>query len=216
MHFDVSQKNMSREMLTFGLLPALLGVCTTAASVFLAIRTRSFIHGVCAFTVTIAVSFAILVLYRMFFTVTWPSPLPYFLIGLTALIVLSQISFSFTRPRTLRWWFASGFSIVWIAGLIALVCNIGVKRTEIVSVRWSFSGDRADAYGKQVILLDGSTVSGAVASDEIATFLKSTNPSTIPVEIIRTYDLGKLRGWRIQKIAGISNSHLWLNGGIKE
>jgi len=89
-------------------------------------------------------------------------------------------------------------------------------RTETVSARWRISDDRPDAYGKQVIWLDGPEVSGAVASDEIAEYLKSANPETIPVEIVRTYDLGKLRGWRIQKIAGISNSHLWLDGGIKE
>lgn len=89
-------------------------------------------------------------------------------------------------------------------------------RTETVAVRWSFSNDRADAYGKQVISLTGREFSEVVASDEIARYLKSANPDTIPVELIRTYDFGKLRSWSIGKIAGISNSHLWLTGQVKE
>ncbi len=207
---------MSREGIIFGLAPSFLGACTAAVSVYLAVRTRELFHTVCAFTITIAVSLAFSVLYRMFFTVTWPSPLPYFLTGVAALILLSQLSFFRSRPRTLRWWLAIGLSMIWTCGLIVFVCNIGVKRKETVSANWSLSDDRADAYGKQVIALHGTKVSGVVASDEIAAYLKEANPDTIPVEIIRTYDLGRLRGWTIGKIAGISNSHLWLDGQVKE
>ncbi len=207
---------MPVEIIVFGLLPAFVVVSIVIASVFLAVRGRNILQALCALIICIAVSLSFLWLYRMFFTVAWPTYLPYLVIGLSVLLFISQAGFFRAQPKTLRWWASSGFTTIWIGGLLALICNIGVTSTETVSARWGFSDNRPDAYGKQVIWLDGPEVSGAVASDEIAKYLKSANPETIPVEIIRIYDLGKLRGWRIQKIAGISNSHLWLDGGIKE
>ena len=207
---------MPVEIIVFGLLPAFVGVSIVISSVLLAVRGRNIFQALCALIISIAVSLSFLWLYRMFFTVAWPTYLPYFVIGLSILLLISQVGFFRAEPKSLRWWASFGFTTIWIGGLLVLFCNIGVMRTETVSARWRISDDRPDAYGKQVIWLDGPEVSGAVASDEIAEYLKSANPETIPVEIVRTYDLGKLRGWRIQKIAGISNSHLWLDGGIKE
>ena len=114
---------MALEIIFFGLLPAFLGVSVFIASVFLAVRGANIFQTLYAVIIFIAVSLSSFWLYRMFFTVAWPTYLPYLVIGLSILLLISQASVFCAQPKTLHWWASIGFTTILIGGLLALLCK---------------------------------------------------------------------------------------------
>ena len=207
---------ISLEFLCFTLLPGIVGLGLAGLSAFLAFRSRTMPQVGFAFFVSGVALLAVCWIAWIFLMGAWPTYLPCLMVCVAMVALISQIGF-FNVPRfSSRWWLAACFSLAWIGGILFAYFQTGVERTEVVEVTWQFGPERPDAYGNRVILLRNSGMWGVIGSEEIATYLARETPRTIPVEIIRTYDLGKFRAWRIGRIAGIRDSHLWLDGSIGE
>jgi hypothetical protein len=81
---------MSTELLLFGVLPTVVAVGAVVVSWLVSRRARSFAHWCASVLVFLTVAWSLLILYRIFLLGAWPIYLPYFVIGLTVLIVIIQ------------------------------------------------------------------------------------------------------------------------------
>jgi hypothetical protein len=109
----------------------------------------------------------------------------------------------------------SAASTAWLTWYFA---GLGQKRIETVNARWEPTTTQHESFGKQpirLVALDGS-FSIVVASDELYRHFQAAHKETVEVQIAKTFDHGRFRGWSVRSIDGQQGNFLWLDGNLRE
>ena len=81
---------MTTELL-FGALPTVIAVMAVVVSWLVSRRARSAVHWCVSVLVFFAAGWSLLILYRIFVQGAWPTYLPHIVIGIAAVMVITQI-----------------------------------------------------------------------------------------------------------------------------
>jgi hypothetical protein len=81
---------MSIEALLWGILPAIVALCAVFVSLLVAFRARRILHFAVSGIVIAAVTWSLLILYRIFALDAWPTYWPHVTIGVVLITVIAQ------------------------------------------------------------------------------------------------------------------------------
>jgi hypothetical protein len=82
---------MDLELLLLGYPPIIIAVVEIIWSLKLLLKSPLFLNVLLSISITLLNTFSLYVLYLIFFTETWPTYVPYILIGISTILIIIQI-----------------------------------------------------------------------------------------------------------------------------
>ena len=82
---------MNLELLLWGYPPMIIAAVEIIWSLKLLLKSSLFLNILLSISITLLNTFSLYVLYLMFFTETWPTYVPYILIGISTILIIIQL-----------------------------------------------------------------------------------------------------------------------------
>jgi|TARA_B110000967_G_C18674950_1_gene455024 hypothetical protein len=82
---------MDLELLLLGYPPIIIAAVEIIWSLKLLLKSPLFLNVLLSISITLLNTFSLYVLYLIFFTETWPTYVPYILIGISTILIIIQI-----------------------------------------------------------------------------------------------------------------------------
>ena len=99
-----------------------------------------------------------------------------------------------------------------VIGTVIFILNTGVEKVHPRRMTWKISADS----GQDIVEMTDDTDSNLklyFKSQKLAGHLRESNKEVVPVEVVVTYDFGRIRAFGVRRVDGLELEPLALGGG---